>query len=119
MNRVIGKINRIVAPKSSDRRDVLDHAHWTLRTFYLQESPSFLKKNSKTLRIRLRSPWRTEAEIIKSFLLLFFKKEVLSLSALRRGTAPTPALPQSGGGRSGAVRFFSKKNDFFCRLPSL
>jgi hypothetical protein len=65
------------------------------------ESGSFLKKRTKKLcEFGFGLSWRTEAEIIKSFLLLFFKKEVLSCLALRRGTAPTPALPQSGGGSS-------------------
>ncbi len=38
----------------------------------------FEKKNQKTLRIRLRSLLENRSRIIRSFLLLFFKKEVLS-----------------------------------------
>ncbi len=42
------------------------------------ESGSFLKKRTKKLcEFGFGLSWRTEAEIIKSFLLLFFKKEVL------------------------------------------
>jgi hypothetical protein len=49
------------------------------------ESGSFLKKRTKKLyEFGFDPSWRTEAEIIKSFLLLFFKKEVLSSSLTRR-----------------------------------
>jgi hypothetical protein len=52
----------------------------------------------------------------------FFEKKKCfpaSLSALRGGTAPTPALPQGGGGRYWAVTFFSKKKDFVTAAPEI
>jgi hypothetical protein len=72
----------------------------------------FFEKRTKTLcEFGLGLSWRTEAESSKVFCFFFSKKKCFpaSLSAVRRGTAPTPVLPQSGAGRSWAVKKRSKK----------
>jgi hypothetical protein len=50
--------------------------------------------------------------MIKSFLLLFFKKAGIPglICKLRRGTAPTPTRPCAGDGRSWAVTKKEAKN---------
>jgi hypothetical protein len=70
------------------------------------------KRTKKFLRIGFGLAWKSEAEIIKSFLLLFFKKEVLSCLSvcLAPWYRPHPSPPpERGREKLGSYLFFKKE----------
>jgi hypothetical protein len=69
-----------------------------------------LKKRTKKLcEFGFGLSWRTAAEIIKRFLLLFSKKDVLC----RLPCALAPPSPRAGVGDTGQLPFFQKRSPSF------